>query len=268
MRDVMNYGKARGMALVKKYLPKLNPFQYVDVVGALEEWEQVREKYGKTMIHRIDYPIGHSQVKQNAVQGTNGLVESIPELITAVRNQGDSGVVLVAQSLCPPPPRYLYAGGFNILFCVGDHVIIELVGRAFDGHELTQGLACHERYRLNWDDIPFVMNRSDLVRRGTLKTWATVDEYFVQRSERVKFLTEVCHFPPEVVEASVPKLLPLLDDIALRRLLDDVVVELRGQRAKLEQDGMTMFGVQGNVVVIDGQMQIQPWEIFRPERWT
>lgn len=264
----MNYGKARGMALVKKYLPGLNPFQYIDVVGTLEEWELVRSRYGRTMIHRIDYPIGHAQVKQNAVQGTNGLVESIPELISAVRRQGDSGVVLIAQSFYPPPPRYLYAGGFNILFCVGDHVAIELVGQSFDGHELTQGLACHERYRLNWDDIPFVLNRSDLVRYSTLKSWATVEEYIVQRRERVEFLTTECHFPRDVVETSVPKLLPLLDDEVLRRLLDNVVIELRGQRFKLERDNMMMFGVQGNVVENDGQIQIQPWEIFRPERWT
>ena len=237
-------------------------------MATLEEWDQVRGKYGKTMIHRIDYPIGHSQVKQNAVQGTNGLVESIPELISTVRQQGNAGVVLIAQSISPPPPRYLYAGGFNILFCVGDHVTIELVGRAFDGHELTQGLACHERYCLGWDDIPFVLNRTDLARRGTLKTWATVAEYATQRRERIRFLTEECHFPLNAVEASVPELLPLFDNTALRQLLDGVVLELRGQRLKLERDGMMMFGVQGNVVEIDGQMQIQPWEIFRPERWT
>ena len=31
--------------------------------------------------------------------------------------------------------------GFNVLFNMGNNVIIELVGKGFDGHEVTQGLA-------------------------------------------------------------------------------------------------------------------------------
>ncbi len=268
MKNVMDYGKARGMTLVGKYLPKLNPFQSIDLIGTMEEWGQVRYKYGDTMIHRIDYPIGHAQVKQNAVQGTNGFAESIPELISAVRKQGNSGVVLIAQTTHPSPPRYLYLGGFNILFCLGSHVVIELVGKAFDGHELTQGLGYHEQYCLNWDDIPFVMSRNNLVRRATSMKWITVNEYQIQRHNRIQFLDESCHYPLGEVESNVPEILPLLDDSALRLLLDDIVVELRGKRVLLEYDKMRLFGVQGNVVEHNGQIEIQPWEIFCPERWS
>lgn len=267
MKNVMDYGKARGMALVKEYLPQLNPFQCMDVVGTLEEWEQVKGKYGSTMIHRIDYPIGHAQVRQNAVQGTNGLVESIPELIARVQAQGNSGVVLISQTVFPPPPRYLYLGGFNILFRMGAEVALELVGKAFDGHELTQGLGYHERYVINWDDIPFVTSRADLVREGTAKVWTTAEDYQHQRRARVRFLAEECHFPLEKVEANVPESVPLLNNEALRLLLEDIVMELRGQQSVLEHNGLTLFGVQGNVVEHEGQIVIQPWEIFRPERW-
>lgn len=268
MRNVMDYGKARGMALVGEYLPELNPFQYMDVIGTLEEWEQVRSKYGGTMIHRIDYPIGSAQVKQNAVQGTTGLVESIPELIAAVQKQGESGVVLIAQTTFPPPPRYLYLGGFNMLFCVNSHVTIELVGKSFDGHELTQGLACHERYCLGWGDIPYTASRADLVRNSIEKAWATVEQYRAQRRERIKFLSEVCHFSLDKVKASVPKMLPLLDNTALHLLLEKIVFGLYDQQTALEHNRLTVFGVQGNVVEHNGQAEVQPWEIFRPERWS
>lgn len=268
MKNVMDYGKARGMALVGKYLPELNPFRHMDVITTMDEWEQVSSKYDETAIHRIDYPIGRAQVRQNAVQGTTGLVESIPELITAVREQGNSGVVLIAQTAFPTPRRYLDLGGFNLLFHVNSHVAIELVGKGFDGHELTQGWACHERYCLNWRDIPFAASRSDLMQFSTEKTRTTATQYQSQRSERIKFLTEVCHYSLDEVEANIPEDLSLLDDEALCILLEDVVFTLYSHQASLEHDGLTVFGVQGNVVEHGGQIEVQPWEIFRPERWS
>lgn len=267
MKNVMNYGKAQGMTLVGRYLPKINPFQYMDAVRTLEEWEQVRSKYGATMIHRIDYPIGHAQVKKNATQGTNGLAESIPELIATVQAQSDVGVVLVVQTTFPTPPRYLYLGGFNILFRMGIDITIELVGKAFDGHELTQGWGYHERYSVNWDDLPFATSRADLARLSTSRALVTAEQYQGLRQARMQFLTKECHYLPNTVEANVPRSLILLSNDALRLLLDDVVMELCGRRALMEHDGLTMFGVQGNVVEYNDQIFIQPWEIFRPERW-
>lgn len=268
MKNVMDYGKARGMALVGKYLPEFNPFRHMDVIATMDEWGQVSSKYDETAIHRIDYPIGHAQVRRNAVQGTTGLVESIPELITAVREQGNSGVVLIAQTAFPTPRRYLDLGGFNLLFHVNSHVMIELVGKGFDGHELTQGLACHERYCLSWYDIPFVTSRSDLVHSSTERMWATVEQYQSSRHGRIKFLTEACHYSLDEVEVNIPETLSLLGDEALCILLEDVVFTLYSHQTLLECDGLRVFGVQGNVVEHNGQIKVQPWEIFRPERWS
>lgn len=268
MKNIMDYGKAQGMLLVGEYLPKLNPFQSIDIIRTLEEWESVKSKYGQAMIHRIDYPIGRSKAKRNAVEGTNGFAESIPELISSVQKQGDNGVVLLAQTTIPSPPRYLCLGGFNILFRLGEEIIIELVGRAFDGHELTQGIACHERYCLGWNDAPFIMSRSGMARRGALQYLVSPAEYQSQREARIKFLTQSCHYAPDEVERHVPELLVWLDDATIKVLIEDIVLCLRGQQLALRSKNLTVFGVQGNIVEINGRVQLQPWEIFRPERWT
>ena len=54
----------------------------------------------------------------------------------------------------------------------------------------------------------------------------------------------------------------MISDDIIKKLLDDVVLEIMKKRQMILRDGLTRFGVQGNI--IDGN--IQPWEIFRAER--
>jgi len=268
MKNIMDYGKAQGMSLVGKYLPQINPFRSIVLVQTLDEWEQVKDQYSQSTIHRVDYPLGKSQAKRDATEGTNGFAESVPELIATVQQQGEDGAVLLARTFTPSPPRYLYLGGFNILFYLEREIKIELVGRAFDGNELTQGLACHERFCLDWDDTPFINSRADLYRRKAFRYLVSPEEYQAQREARIKFLVKGCHYPPDAVERNVPELLVWVDDLAIRKLFDDVVICLQGQKLALRSRGLTIFGVQGNIIMNDRQIQIQPWEIFAPKRWS
>lgn len=160
MQNPMKYGKAKGIVLVQKYLPRINPFKRIDIISTTEEWNAVKDKYGRFVASRVDMPIG--EAKKNVVKGTSGLPESIPSLIEKVNEQSSKGVVLVMETKKQAIPRYEYDGGFNISFNTGENVIIEIVGKGFDGHELTQGLAVHERYQIPWDEVLFMRDRKDL----------------------------------------------------------------------------------------------------------
>lgn len=46
MKDLMQYGKAKGIVLLQKYLPKLSPFQSIDMVSNLDEWNAIKDKFG------------------------------------------------------------------------------------------------------------------------------------------------------------------------------------------------------------------------------
>ena len=76
--------------------------------------------------------------------------------------QGPNGVVLCMKAKEKGVHRYENDGAFNILFNMGQSIIIELVGKGFDGHELTQGLALHEYYIIPWEKVLFMGNRKDL----------------------------------------------------------------------------------------------------------
>ena len=167
MQNPMKYGKAKGIVLVQKYLPRINPFKRIDIISTTEEWNAVKDKYGKFVASRVDMPIG--EAKKNVVKGTSGLPESIPSLIEKVNEQSSKGVVLVMETKKQEIPRYEYDGGFNISFNTGENVIIEIVGKGFDGHELTQGLAVHERHQIPWDEVLFMRDRISLTDKAVAR---------------------------------------------------------------------------------------------------
>ena len=263
MRDPMRYGKAKGIVLLQKYLPKLSPFKSIDIIGNIDEWNAIKDKFGDFVPNRVDYPIG--EPKRNVIAGTNGFTSEMPSLIESVNRQSTNGVVLLlpTKENVIVPPRYEDDGGFNVLFNMGINVIIELVGKGFDGHEVTQGLANHERYQIPWDEVLFMKNRKDMIKSPAVqKSYVTPENYKKQRQARVKFLHEVIGYDLETIEKNIPETYNLISDDTIETLLNDVVLEIMKKRQMILRDGLTRFGVQGNI--IDGN--IQPWEIFRAER--
>lgn len=105
-------------------------------------------------------------------------------------------------------------------------------------------------------------DRMDLLKSPTVeKARITSECYEKQRKERVRFLQE-CGYDIEKIEEHVPEQYKLVDNDIIKRVLDDVVLELMKQQSALRQDGLKRFGVQGNL--LNGR--VQPWEIFRAER--
>lgn len=261
MKDLMKYGKAKGIVLLQKYLPQISPFKSVDIVSTLDEWNSVKEKYGECFSHRVDTPIG--EPRKNVVQGTSGFASSIPGLIKKANEQSPNGVVLLMATKEPPVHRYENDGGFNVLFNMDENVIIELVGKGFDGHELTQGLAVHERYQIPWDEVLFMRDRIDLLKNpSVIKARVTSNAYEKQRNERIQFLRDICHYDIDKIEEQVPQQYKLIDNNIIKGILDNIVLELMKKQTSLKQDGLKRFCVQGNLL----HGKVQPWEVFRAER--
>ena len=159
-KNMMTYGKAKGMVLVKKYLPDLNPFKNINIVSSIEQWKQVEDNYSDRITCRTDTKIGDA--KNVRVEGTSGKKEDIPNILENIKSQNPDAVLLLLETQRDVFPRYENQGGFNVLFNLNESVIIELVGKGFDGRELTREKAVHERYAIPWDDILFMRNKTDL----------------------------------------------------------------------------------------------------------
>lgn len=261
MNEFMLYGKSKGAFLIQKYLPNLNIFKNLTIIHSINEWNDVKDKFGDFIAYRIDYPIGSNH--SNSIPGASGFANSIPEALAKTKKQTLDGVILLMSTKEPAIPRYENDGGFNVLFNSGSEIIIEIVGKGFDAHEITQGLAVHERYQIPWNEVLFMRNRLDLLKnRFVTKTLVTPQNYTRQRANRIKFLEKDCHYDFNKFEKSIPEHYSLVSDKIISSILNDVIFELIKKQSQLRGDRLNNFGVQGNLV----HGCVQPWEIFRTER--
>lgn len=264
MRDPMQYTKARGLALARKYLPKVTPFTDVVMIQTPEEWEQIKSQYGDFVSYRTDTRLGRP--RRNIVPGTNGFTDSVPELLTRLAREDPDGAMLIMPTKEVVVPRYEYDGGFCAMLHLGERAVIETVGKGFDGHELTRRLAVHERWDIPWSCLDNLDD--DLSEWWHSETdediafWEVdIETYAKQRQARVEFLCRECHYDPGLVERHVPKKLRYLGatDTAVN-FMSGVIRPLVRLRPALEREGMWVFSVQGNFV----NSQPQVWEIYTP----
>lgn len=260
INNLMTYGKAKGIVLLQKYLPKLNPFTGIRIIKDINEWEQIKDTCPERITQRTDTKIGDP--RNVRISGTSGKKEDVPECLRQIKMQNPDGVLLLLSMKEETIPRYKNDGGFNVAFNVGENVIIELVGKGFDGAELTRGKAVHERYVIPWDSILFMKDRYDLQKSRDVSTYLVEDsKYQKSREERVGWLKSIESNTDEI-EASVPTKYKRFDNDFIKSMLDDVVLPIYERQKELKGDGLNIFNIQGNIV--DGR--IVPWEIFRPER--
>ena len=260
INNLMTYGKAKGIVLLQKYLPKLNPFVRISVIKDLEEWEKVKDNYPERITQRTDTKIGDPRIVR--ITGTTGKKEDIPDCIRQIKDQNPDGVLLLLTMKKETIPRYQNDGAFNIAFFQGDSVVIELLGKGFDGGQLTREKAVHERYTIPWNEVLFMRDKYDLQKSREVSKFVVNDEEYQRtRNERVAWLKSIEKDKEAIEEAVPPKYQPT-DNDTIKSILDDIVFPLYKRQSDLKRDGLSIFNVQGNIV--DGK--VEPWEFFRPER--
>lgn len=258
--DIMTYGKAKGIALLKKYLPGLNPFKTIQIVSTNEQWKKIQNQFSDRLTFRTDTKIGDS--RNVRIEGASGKKEEVPEVLEQIKRQNPDAVLLLLETETPQIPRYENDGGFNVGFNLNESVVIELVGKGFDGRELTRDKAVHERYVIPWNEILFMRNKADLMKnRNVEKSMVEPEEYQRTRQERMTFLKSVgCD--DRILQESIPENYSQVDSSIIDSILEDVVFAIYKRKGELPKDGLKNFNIQGNIV--DGKLV--PWEIFRPER--
>lgn len=257
--DMMKYGKANGLKLVQKYIPKLNPFKSTRIVSSIEEWEKIKNECPQRITCRTDTKIGE---KRNVrIEGTSGKKEDIPDILKQIKNQNPDAVLLLLEPKHDTIPRYENDGGFNIIFDLDKNVIIEIVGKGFDAREITREKAVHERYNIPWNEILFIKDKEDLMKNKLVeKYFISQDEYTKTREERIKFLSSIEQNID--IEEKVPKEYNKLDDELIKDMLDDIILPMYEKKRQMYEDGLKVCNVQGNIV----NKTLEAWEIFKKER--
>ncbi|MBR2544053.1 hypothetical protein IKF04_02000 [Candidatus Saccharibacteria bacterium] len=273
--DYKKYGKLRGLLLLLSLLPDVAPISKYTIIRSIEDWEAIKYDWQGFSLQRIDGPLD-AEKPTSAKYGTSGRPEDIPRLLEMAKKDCPEYVLLLMKTKEESVYRYDNDGGFNVLFDFNrrNGVVIELVGRGFDGHELTSGVAVHERYVIPWEGLSSLKetmerNPRDVKEMAKLLSGyntytVSPEEYAKQREERFRYLTAGCGYDPEIVEGKLPTTYQLLDRKLVYDLIEKVVLELYRKSIRLFHEGLLYFGVQGNFA----NGKVQPWEVFIPERWA
>lgn len=262
------YGKYEGMLLAMENFPELCPWLEVTAVEDENVLEKIQCEYGDFAVMRVDAPIGQRRLLKDV--NTRGFVDDLGSILRTIKGKCLNAVVLVAKSKATPAERYLDDGGFNIgIFDDGmkKEILIEVVGKGFDGHEVTRGISVHERWRIPYDQKHVYGLKCGVILDAEY-TGVSRERYAIDREQRIKLLTEglnnVDGIDEATVSAAIPEQYKSMDGSAmLTKLLTEVGRWLYDEPELLSASDKVSMAIQGNF--INGEPEI--WGLFLPEYW-
>ena len=253
------YKKCKGIALIDKYLPQLNPLNKMYVIDSLKDWEQVESEFPITMMTvRCDCPRG---VNGKLPSGQTFNRDRVKGYIQEVKSAVPNAVIILQDMKKGTNERIHTQGAVCLDVKIGDYVYMDYVGQSFDCREMCLGKATHESWNIPWNEVPF-MKDSAITKYKISQI--SQEEYVETAKERVAFLIKA--FPDRIDEIfdTMPKRYKGISTQAFRNVRDQVIFPLWMEHVQLLRDGLCSFGVEVNIVE-DGTLV--PMEIQVPERF-
>lgn len=257
---INKYKKCRGIALVSKYLPQLDPVNKMYVINSLEDWEKVEHEFPVHMMTaRCDCSSGLNAKLPNGQTFNRDRVKGFIEEVKAV----DPNAVIILEDLKKGSNERIHTqGGITLDIQIGDHLYIEYVGPSFDCRELTTGKAVHESWKIPWDEVPFL---KDSAIKKYKTSEISQEEYIETAKERILFLIRAFPDRKEEILQTMPKRYNGISRYIFRDVREQVIFPLWLQQEQLLKDGLNSFGVEINAIE-DGTLFV--YEIEVPDRFT
>ena len=221
--EMSKYGKARGFLLAKKY--KLPTFSNFFIIQNEEDLRKLLSTYPNQndFCMRSDARIGDTPV---GVSGKNGNRENIFEYMQEIQQKsnelGTKGVAVIYWNEDGFCPTYEIEGSFYLDYRKEKELLIDYVGKGWDGSYLSHGSACHETYRIPWNEILFFDENK---RRTYRKKVVTQSEYEQLRRERIAYLTQK-GIPEDIIENSIPRDYNGIDNEYFRQVINKVMIPM------------------------------------------
>ena len=227
IKEISKYGKAKGFLLAKRYnLPTFSNFfiieNEVEVQALLDTYKNQNDFCMRSDAKIGDVPIG--------VGGQNGNRKTIFDFIKKVRKKsnelGSSGVAIIYWNEGDFCPTYEIEGSFYLDYRTQKELLIDYIGKGWDGSYLSHGSACHETYAIPWEDILFLNdNNIRKYRRQVVSQSAYEDLRTIRINELVK-----CGVSREVAEKSIPRVYNGINNEYFRQVINRVVVPMYDSR--------------------------------------
>lgn len=221
--EMSKYGKARGFLLAKRY--KLPTFSSFFIIKNEEDLRNLLETYPNQcdFCMRSDAKIGDPPI---GIGGKNGNRETIFEYMQEIQQKskelGTSGAAVIYWNEGPFCPTHEIEGSFYLDYRKEKELLIDYVGKGWDGSYLSHGSACHETYSIPWNDILFFDERN---RRTYRKKVVTQSEYKDLRRKRIADLMKK-GIPEDTIENSIPSEYTGIENEYFRQVINQVMIPM------------------------------------------
>lgn len=223
IKEISRYGKAKGYLLAKRYnLPTYSNFFIIEsedeVQTLLNAFKNQNDFY-----MRSDTLIGNVAI---GVGGKNGNRETIFEYIKKIRQKseklGTKGAALIYWNNGKFCPSYETEGSFYIDYRTKQELIIDYIGKGWDGTYLSHGSACHETYVIPWEDILFLDEKNRIQYR---KKVVDSKEYNELRRARINDLSRQ-GISKEEAEERIPDKYNGIKNEYFRQVVNQVIIPM------------------------------------------
>lgn len=223
INEIAKYGKAKGYLLAKRY--KLPTYSNFYIVENEDEIQVLLDKYKDqdNFCMRADTAIGNVPIK---VGGQNGnrvtIFEYMKQIMKKAEEAGTRGVAIIYWNNGKFCPTYETDGCFYLDYRTGQELIIDYIGKGWDGSFLSHGSACHETYVVPWKDILFFDDSNRIRYR---KQVVSPSQYNEQRIDRINKLVKN-GVSRETAEKSIPNTYQGINNDYFRQVVEKVIIPM------------------------------------------
>lgn len=221
IKQMARYGKARGFLLAKRYkLPSFSNYYIVQTQDDVQSLLKMHPEQNEFFM-RADAQIGSHPI---SVSGRNGTRESIYNFFREIEENSakvnSEGVALIYWSDGEFCHSYETDGSFYLDFCSGSKLLIDYVGKGWDGSVLSHGSVCHESFSIPWQDILlFEWKNSNEYRIKKVSDF----EYQEQRKRRINELVSKNVLSLKDAENAIPITYRGMSKYDLEDVIRDVI---------------------------------------------
>lgn len=223
IKEISKYGKGKGYLLAKRY--KLPIYSNFFIVENEDEIRVLLNKYKnqEEFCMRSDTQIGNTPI---GVGGQNGnrvtIFEYMKQIMKKAEETGTKGVAIIYWNNGKFCPTYETDGCFYLDYRTGQELIIDYIGKGWDGSFLSHASACHETYIIPWEDILFL---DDTNRMRYRKQVVSQSQYNGLRTDRINKLVEN-GISREIAEESIPNNYNGIKNDYFRQVVDKVIIPM------------------------------------------
>lgn len=250
------YYRASDMLDFHFFFPESSPILNLAIATDVDDYLSNKQYFDSFDSYRVDSQKGYSLI--TGIESTGGKTDFV-ELFSNIKKKNETGVILFFDLEGDPSERYERYAGISIVVDMFDSVVIEAVGKGFDGREISKGICVHERYLIPWFEI-----RSLSIENFHMYNIFLIDQqdYLNTRKNRIEYLKKIGHSDIEF-NKYIPVVYEKIPDFIWDDLIRTVIKYLEKKEDLLIAGGYEHFAIGGN----SEDKKCFMWQMYNKDRY-